>query len=142
MNATVAPFASVRRMWALPNRPLLPCPMCHRAGCTEHTRHQHYDAQRQLAAARGYDRQWRNVRAGLLPTEPLCRRCYSMGIIKVSEVMDHIVPLRAGGERLLPSNLQGLCRKCNSIKAHDEKNGIYREYPPVQYGGGRQDSLG
>lgn len=61
-----------------------------------------------------------------------------MGIIKASEVMDHIVPLRSGGARLLSTNLQGLCKACNTAKAHEEQRGIYREYPPVQYGGGRR----
>jgi 5-methylcytosine-specific restriction protein A len=59
---------------------------------------------------RGYDAEWRVVRAEQLAAEPWCRRCRDEdGALTPATVVDHIVPLRQGGARLDPENLQSLC---------------------------------
>lgn len=70
------------------------------------------------AASRGYDRQWRKVRAAHLAREPLCRICKTSGIIEAATVVDHIQPIRERPDlRLDPSNLRSLCKTC-----HDRLN--------------------
>ena len=40
------------------------------------------------------------------------------GMVAPSELVDHIRPLNAGGERFDLENLQPLCRLCHSRKTH------------------------
>lgn len=51
----------------------------------------------------------------VLRREPLCRRCGH----EASQV-DHIRPIRQGGARLDPENLQALCHSCHSRKTRTE----------------------
>jgi 5-methylcytosine-specific restriction enzyme A len=69
---------------------------------------------------RGYDETWTRVRERLLAGEPLCRACYSAGLVTAAADVDHIVPLRAGGARLDESNLQPLCRACHRLKTQED----------------------
>lgn len=70
-----------------------------------------YDRQRGTACKRGYDRQWRNVRAEFLEAHPYCR-CGAEATI-----VDHKVKVRdAPHLRLVWSNLQGMCRVCHAAK--------------------------
>jgi 5-methylcytosine-specific restriction protein A len=69
-----------------------------------------------------YDnRRWRRVRLQHLKDEPLCRHCKAEGLIVAADVVDHIKPLRAGGEKYDDSNLQSLCNKHHSIKTARDK---------------------
>ena len=77
------------------------------------------DRLRGGAAARGYDRKWREARANYLRMHPLCVRCMKYGKITPATVVDHIVPHR--GDQLLfwdSENWQSLCKAC-----HDWKTG-------------------
>jgi 5-methylcytosine-specific restriction enzyme A len=78
------------------------------------------DDRRGSAASRGYDARWRKVRALHMAFEPLCRWCVKEGRTTSGELVDHIVPLRLGGDRLSRSNLQTLCRRCHAIKTAAE----------------------
>ena len=69
------------------------------------------------ASERGYDWAWAKVSKYVRSSEPLCRMCRWAP----SEMVDHIVPLKQGGERLALDNLQPLCNKCHAIKTHKDK---------------------
>ena len=73
--------------------------------------------KRPSASAQGYDRKWRRLRSWFLsqPENAICcwteegRRCW-----QPATVVDHIVPIKEGGERLDPDNLRGLCAACHN----------------------------
>jgi hypothetical protein len=70
-----------------------------------------YDLARGTACKRGYDRQWRNVRAEFLAAHPKCS-CGEPAVL-----VDHIIEVRrAPNLRLAWSNLQGMCRSCHGLK--------------------------
>jgi 5-methylcytosine-specific restriction endonuclease McrA len=43
---------------------------------------------------------------------PICEHCG----VAPSRMVDHVVPLRAGGARLEVANLQALCNRCHNQK--------------------------
>ena len=52
----------------------------------------------------------------------LCVQCRSNDIIKIGDVVDHIIPIRMDwSKRLEPTNLQTLCHACHNKKKEDEK---------------------
>jgi hypothetical protein len=59
---------------------------------------------------RGYDWQWRKIRAAFLAEHPRCVACGAP-----AQHVDHRVPLAAGGTHD-PSNLQAMCHRCHSRK--------------------------
>ena len=61
-------------------------------------------------------RAWRRLRAWTLAGEPMCRSCN-----KVATVVDHILPIRLGGDRMDPHNLQPLCASCHNKKSRSER---------------------
>ncbi|MDB5594885.1 MAG: endonuclease [Hyphomicrobiales bacterium] len=54
-----------------------------------------------------------------LYAEPLCRHCQAKGLITVSTVPDHIVPLHKGGTDD-DSNIQCLCASCHRDKTNED----------------------
>lgn len=52
---------------------------------------------------------------------PLCAICESKGIIKLAEVVDHIVPFPVCGDFFDSANWQSLCSKCNAEKGNKDK---------------------
>ena len=48
---------------------------------------------------------------------PICEHCQ----VAPSRMVDHIVPLRAGGARLELGNLQALCLSCHAAKTRSER---------------------
>jgi 5-methylcytosine-specific restriction protein A len=113
--------------------PMLPQRPCRVAGCPvlghcpKHARPaaaaaqpkpRFYDDRRGSSTARGYDRQWRKLRAEFLKRFPFCRLCMRSRAVLV----DHIRPKAQGGtddER----NLQALCTRCHNIKTGVERRG-------------------
>jgi 5-methylcytosine-specific restriction endonuclease McrA len=70
------------------------------------------DAARPSPAARGYDHDWRKVRAAVLERDGwVCRWCG-----QPAKTVDHLVPLAVGGDRLDPANLVAACLRCNSSR--------------------------
>ena len=63
---------------------------------------------------------WRDVRAAFLRAHPLCCRCESEDELVPAKVVDHIVPIKLGGERFERSNLRGLCVPCLNAKTASE----------------------
>lgn len=102
------------------------CPELARAGrCSAHRR----STERAIgsAARRGYDSAWRNCVAAFrlghdlpkdatFPARLGARNRCAMCDTNRNLQFDHIVPLRAGGPRLDPANIQALCPACHSRK--------------------------
>ena len=102
----------------MPNAPSHPCsyPGCNNlitggARCRDHPYDRDIDT-RPSAAQRGYGKGWRNLRDWYIGRHPICESCNT----RSSEIVDHIVPLKAGGDRLDEDNLQALCNKCHGAK--------------------------
>ena len=64
---------------------------------------------------------WRAVRAGQLREFPLCAMCRAKGKLTPATVVDHIKPIRHGGDRYDSANLQSLCWSCHSSKTRMEE---------------------
>lgn len=62
-------------------------------------------------------RAWRELRAAALHRD--CHTCVTPGCRRRAEVVDHIVPRKAGGSDSV-ANLRSLCRTCDN-QAHREK---------------------
>jgi 5-methylcytosine-specific restriction protein A len=63
---------------------------------------------------------WRKLRLSVLNAEPLCRKCRSMSKVTPAYLVDHIVPVKQGGEFWDRENLQPLCNDCHEIKSNAE----------------------
>jgi 5-methylcytosine-specific restriction protein A len=59
---------------------------------------------------------WRKLRKYHLVREPLCRECGAP-----AQMVDHIKPIRLGGEPLDDNNLQSLCNRCHASKSAHER---------------------
>jgi len=57
---------------------------------------------------------------------PLCVECAKVGIVRLWDKLDHIVPLEEGGTND-PSNLQGLCDEHHDAKTElERRRGLHR----------------
>ena len=79
----------------------------------------HYDVGRGTAHRRGYGRRWRRLRDAYLAEHPLCEVCEANGKLVAADVVDHIQPIRLGGEDEW-ENLQSLCRSDHAKKTAAE----------------------
>jgi 5-methylcytosine-specific restriction protein A len=59
---------------------------------------------------------WRKIRAVFLRDYPLCNICKQ----KESTVLDHITPVRLGGDFWNTRNYQALCKYCHNSKSAKE----------------------
>ena len=59
---------------------------------------------------------WTRLRASYIVLNPICERCFGLGIIEPVFVVDHIKEIRDGGDPWDMGNLQSLCRNCHQIK--------------------------
>lgn len=92
------------------------------------------DAARPSAAARGYDADWRKLRAEHLKRQPNCVVCGKPG-----DTVDHIKRVRDFPElRLDPRNLQTMCAHHHSSTAQRQERGKAgkRAFKPARPGGG------
>lgn len=64
-----------------------------------------------------YTDQWRKIRLIKLNLNPICEHCEKRGIVTAAKVIDHIIPIEQGGDKLSLDNLQSLCRRCDNIKS-------------------------
>lgn len=103
---------------------LKPCRVCGKATlfcyCEEHRKEAAAKRKQRQLEMSDYEREaqafyqstlWRNLRMWHLQNNPLCVSCSSPATL-----VDHKTPIRRGGERTEPKNLQSMCAKC-----HDEK---------------------
>ena len=91
--------------------------------CEEHAKQlaREREAGRPSAARRGYDGNWRKLRAMFLRRHPLCADPFEIhgGRPVVATEVDHIQPLSRGGGHEW-ENLQALCKSCHSKKTARE----------------------
>lgn len=66
-------------------------------------------------------REWRELRAAKLASEPLCERCKAEGYVVSARCIHHIIPVESGRTdaecwelATRWSNLQSLCYQCHS----------------------------
>lgn len=110
----------------MPYKPLKPCAIRSCSGRATHGRycaaHAHLATRppddRPSAAARGYDRKWRRVRAQYLKRHSDCVVCGAP-----AEEVDHITPLSAGGTHAW-ENLQAMCKAHHSQKTASRDGGF------------------
>ena len=70
--------------------------------------------------------QWKRLRAWQLRREPLCEECAKQGQVVPATVVDHRTPIKQGGARLDPDNLQSICIPHHNQKTANEKAGAGR----------------
>lgn len=86
----------------------------------------------QTTKQRGYDGDWKRLRAAVLNDNPLCVECEEHGIVKAAEEVHHIVPISVDRSlRLVPSNLKPLCKAChdachNRAGGHPQGGGVVK----------------
>ena len=100
-------------------RPCLDCQRLTRNGsrceaCAQ-VREQQRDRRRGNPNARGYTRQWRKAKDQVIDASPICVICGHTGSPDNPLTGDHIRPKHLGGQPEI-SNIQVLCRVCNSRK--------------------------
>jgi 5-methylcytosine-specific restriction protein A len=60
---------------------------------------------------------WKRLRAAKLQDVPLCEECQRVGLLVFASVVDHIQPIRHGGEPFPAlDGLASLCPPCHSAK--------------------------
>lgn len=106
----------------MPTAPPLHRPHGHRP---EAVRKRDLDRQRGTTAERGYDADWKRVRAMKLAMSPLCEceGCQA-GRLRVTEatVVDHIVPIAERPDlRLALSNLRSMAKSCHDRRTAREQ---------------------
>jgi 5-methylcytosine-specific restriction endonuclease McrA len=96
------------------------------------------------ATVRGYDTTWAHYARTWLRRFPYCgqradgclhadhSRCVKSGARTRAQVVDHIVPIAAGGARLESGNHQSLCRSCNAAKVRTADVEAIRNYNAAQ----------
>jgi len=66
---------------------------------------------------------WRKLRNWFIKANPLCVECKKLGVITQANIVDHITPIKNGGEKLSSQNLQGLCHWHHNVKTANDLNG-------------------
>jgi 5-methylcytosine-specific restriction protein A len=66
---------------------------------------------------------WRKAAKRFKDNNPICVECDKIGIVTKVKVVDHILPINKGGERLDEANFQSLCESCHNKKSASEKGG-------------------
>ncbi|WP_414043064.1 HNH endonuclease [Macrococcus sp. EM39E] len=66
---------------------------------------------------------WKRKRKQVLRRDDyICQSCKAKGLIKVADVVDHIIPTKVDWDkRLHLNNLQCLCNECHNIKTKEDK---------------------
>jgi len=65
--------------------------------------------------------QWRKLRAWYVKQNPLCVFCKAEGRATPVKIVDHIIPLTAGGQALSVDNLQSTCLPHHNKKTAEDK---------------------
>lgn len=65
---------------------------------------------------------WKNIRRIYITNHPICELCKKIDLAVMADVVDHITPIRLGGERLDFDNLQALCHPCHNSKTARERS--------------------
>jgi len=78
------------------------------------------EQQRNHIEPRYHTQRWRIERKQQLMREPLCRICFETDTITAAQMVDHIKPVRLGGEFWDERNYQSLCNSCHAVKSAKE----------------------
>ena len=118
-------------------RPLPTRPSIHQSlpAHVRQAQRQQQDAQRGTSCQRGYDARWQKARLAYLREHPLCEcdGCKLAGIIRPSEVVDHVIP--HCGDQLLfwdERNWKAMAKSCHDRKTATSDGG----FGSVRKGGG------
>jgi 5-methylcytosine-specific restriction protein A len=66
-------------------------------------------------------KQWKQARELALNRDyHLCVMCKANGVTRIATHVDHIKPIRLGGDKLSLTNLQSLCKWCHNAKSGTE----------------------
>ena len=114
----------------MPYSPKKPCrhPGCpeltHDTFCDKHRREDNriYNQYKRDVLSKTFYKtsQWLKIRKTKLQQSPICEECKKNGTIVVGKIVDHIVPIKQGGEPYDMDNLQTLCWSCHSRKSIQE----------------------
>ena len=63
---------------------------------------------------------WKTMRKRKLAQNPFCEECEKQNKFMKASMVDHIRPIRQGGDALDINNLQSLCWSCHSRKSAQE----------------------
>lgn len=74
--------------------------------------------KRGSASSRGYDKDWKRVRAEFLLANPMCSE---PNCEEFATDVDHIISLADGGERLDPKNLRSFCHSHHSQRTNRDQ---------------------
>lgn len=74
---------------------------------------------------RYHSSRWTNESREFRRLNPLCVNCQKKGIIKASEVTDHVVPVSIHPNFWDKTNWQALCKSCNIEKGNQDKQLIH-----------------
>ena len=64
---------------------------------------------------------WRKLRKRFISQFPLCAECLTFDKVVEAKVVDHIKPIKDGGEMYDWDNLQSLCHSCHNSKSARER---------------------
>lgn len=64
---------------------------------------------------------WRGLRKVYIKNHPNCAKCMQINVLRKADVVDHINPIRLGGEPLAWDNLEALCHSCHNSKTAKER---------------------
>ena len=114
----------------MPNKPKRPCSY---PGCPKLVNSQYCEEHKKLTDKQynqyGRDNftknfykipEWLYTKRKQLEAHPFCAECLKAGKRTRATIVDHLVPIKDGGERFAPSNLQSLCWSCHSRKSAAE----------------------
>jgi len=67
---------------------------------------------------------WKHLRRAKLSVQPLCEVCIRREVVEPAKVVDHIIPISAGGPKLPPlDGLMSMCQACHNQKTGAERSG-------------------
>lgn len=125
-----APFPMCLEEIKMPRKPKRPCSY---PGCPKLVDRQYCEEHKKLTDAQynkyGRDdftksfyktKEWLFVRKRQLTEHPFCEECLKQGKRTKATMVDHIQPIKQGGQPFAPSNLQSLCWSCHSTKSARE----------------------
>lgn len=73
-------------------------------------------------------KKWRIIRKMQLEAHPFCEECLMNGKRTKAIVVDHIIPIKKGGDMYDYTNLQSLCASCHSKKSVLEGSRFGKKY--------------
>jgi len=91
---------------------------CEKHKTARRTRDKEYKARRTDLEEQAFYKtdRWRKLRQWKLRQNPLCEICKREGRTTVAKLVDHIKPIKEGGDWMAVDNLQSLCVRCHNRK--------------------------